>query len=147
MEKAIKLSIASEKIFSSLASEKISALIIDHDYDSMEVFSELLGLLKISTVKKSTDVKKAGKDYLKLKPSICFIDIEISQSGGINAINLIHNVDPEAKIVAITTDANDEAIDLLDKDILSGILVKPYSITSLRCLIEDELCIKIPNGT
>ena len=129
-----------------MTSEDISALIIDHDFDSMEVFCELLGLLKIKTIKKSTDHKNAGDDYLKFKPSICFVDIEISQNGGVESINEIHKVDPNAKIVAITTDANAEAIDLLDKDILSAVLVKPYSITSLRQLIVDELSFKIPNG-
>ena len=85
-----------------------SAIVIDDDEDIVQVFSYLLEQNHVKVVGKGYSGKDAVELYEKENPDIVFLDVMMPDGNGIYAIKKIKEINPNAKIVAVT--ANDRAL-------------------------------------
>lgn len=107
-------------------------IVIDDDKDSVETLSALLQQKGIDIVGMGFDGKDALDLYVQEKPDFVILDMKMPEYDGPYAINKIKEIDPNAKIIAVTayTDYQFKTGDVLAS------LKKPYEISELLKLIK-----------
>ncbi len=107
-------------------------IVIDDDKDSVETLSALLQQKGVDVVGMGFDGKDALDLYLQEKPDFVILDMKMPEYDGPYAINKIKEIDPNAKIFAVTayTDYQFKAGDVLAS------LKKPYEISELLKFIK-----------
>lgn len=104
-----------------------SVIIIDDDEDTVRLFSEFLGEKGINVVGNGFDGVTAVKLYKKLKPDVALIDLNMPNGSGFYAIKKIQDIQPKARIIAVTADTSTETEEKLRK--LNVLVVqKPFNI-------------------
>lgn len=88
----------------------ITALIAD-DEAHMRTFLKLilsdLGIEKIYLMQNGMDAVEAYREY---KPDIVLMDINMNKLNGLEALELIREIDPEARVVMLTAVSTREAV-------------------------------------
>ncbi len=110
-------------------------IVIDDDKDSVETLSALLQQKGIDIVGMGFDGKDALDLYVQEKPDFVILDMKMPEYDGPYAINKIKEIDPNAKIIAVTayTDYQFKTGDVLAS------LKKPYEISELLKVIKGAL--------
>lgn len=114
-----------------------SVIIIDDDEDIVQVFSYLLEQKHIKVVGKGYSGKDAVELYEKENPDIVFLDVMMPDGNGIYAIKKIKEINPNAKIVAVTADNRSLTQEKLEKLDIYAIVHKPFDIKKIIQLIEN----------
>ena len=81
-----------------------SVIVIDDDEDTARLFSEFLEENDVRVFGKGYDGKTAVSLFQEKKPDCVLIDIMMPNGSGFYAIKKIKEIDPEAKIIAVTGD-------------------------------------------
>jgi len=107
-------------------------IVIDDDKDSVETLSALLQQKGVDVVGMGFDGKDALDLYVQEKPDFVILDMKMPEYDGPYAINKIKEIDPNAKIIAVTayTDYQFKTGDVLAS------LKKPYEISELLKVIK-----------
>ena len=121
-----------------MTSEKIRAMVIDDDLDTVDLFSEYLEIHGIEVVAKGFDGKDAVVLYEKWKPDISFIDIMMPYYDGFYAIIGIRKIDPNAKIIMVTADLTADTFNRLESLNVS-ITYKPFEYEDLSITIDKVI--------
>ena len=110
-------------------------IVIDDDKDSVETLSALLQQKGVDVVGMGFDGKDALDLYVQEKPDFVILDMKMPEYDGPYAINKIKEIDPNAKIIAVTayTDYQFKTGDVLAS------LKKPYEISELLKVIKGAL--------
>jgi len=110
-------------------------IVIDDDKDSVETLSALLQQKGIDVVGMGFNGKDALDLYVQEKPDFVILDMKMPEYDGPYAINKIKEIDPKAKIIAVTayTDYQFKTGDVLAS------LKKPYEISELLKVIKGAL--------
>ncbi len=104
-----------------------SVIIIDDDEDTVRLFTEFLEEKEINVVGNGFDGVTAVKLFKKLKPDVILIDLNMPNGSGFYAIKKIQDIDPNARIIAVTADTSTETEEKLKK--LSVLAIqKPFNI-------------------
>ena len=118
-----------------MTDETITAIVIDDDLDTVELFCEYLEIKGIRVIGKGYDGKEAVELYQKLKPGIIFLDVMMPRYDGFYAASEIQKIDPDAKIIMVTADLTSETANRLEKlDI--PIVYKPYEFEDIMKAIS-----------
>jgi len=121
-----------------MTSEKIRAMVIDDDLDTVDLFSEYLEIHGIEVVAKGFDGKEAVVLYEKWKPDISFIDIMMPYYDGFYAIIGIRKIDPNAKIIMVTADLTADTFNRLE-NLNVSITYKPFEYEDLSITIDKVI--------
>ncbi|MBI3638781.1 MAG: response regulator [Thaumarchaeota archaeon] len=121
-----------------MTSEKIRAMVVDDDIDTVELFSEYLEIHGIEVVAKGFDGKDAVVLYEKWKPDISFIDIMMPYYDGFYAIIGIRKIDPNAKIIMVTADLTADTFNRLE-NLNVSITYKPFEYEDLSITIDKVI--------
>ena len=113
-----------------------SVIVIDDDEDTVRLFSEFLEENKIQVIGKGYDGKTAVELYQEKKPDCVLIDIMMPNGSGIYAIKKIKEINPNAKIIAVTGDSRFSTDQKL-KNLKIPVIYKPFKM--------DEVISKIQN--
>ena len=113
-----------------------SVIVIDDDEDTVRLFSEFLEDYKIHVTGKGYNGKMAVELFQEKKPDCVLIDIMMPNGSGFYAINKIKELDPEAKIIAVTGDGRFTTEQKLEK-LQIPVIYKPFKM--------DEVISKILN--
>ena len=113
-----------------------SVIVIDDDEDTVRLFSEFLEENNICVVGKGFDGKMAVQLFQETKPDCVLIDIMMPNGSGFYAISKIKDLDPKAKIIAVTGDGRFSTEQKLIK-LKIPIIYKPFKM--------DEILSKIQN--
>lgn len=113
-----------------------SVIVIDDDEDTVRLFSEFLEENKIHVTGKGYNGKRAVELFQEKKPDCVLIDIMMPNGSGFYAINKIKELDPEAKIIAVTGDGRFTTEQKLEK-LQIPVIYKPFKM--------DEVISKILN--
>ena len=116
--------------------EDKKAIVIDDDKNLVAVFMEYLDSINIPVAGFGYNGKEAVKLFVAHKPDIVFLDLMMPEYDGIYGLENIRKIDPEAKVVIITSIETPELNESLNKLNPSAILKKPFDINSLRNIIE-----------
>jgi len=109
----------------------VTSIIVDDDFDTVEVFSEYLELSNIDVVGKGYNGKEAVDLYQKLKPDVVFLDVLMPEYDGFYALKKIRQLDHDAKIIMVTASLTSQTSDQLKDLNASAIIYKPYDINNI----------------
>jgi len=79
----------------------IRAVVVDDDKETLNLFSDLLTSHKIKVVGKGYNGQEAVFLYQKLKPDVIFLDDSMPVYGGIDALQKIRELNPNAIVIMI----------------------------------------------
>ncbi len=122
--------------------ENLNVIVIDDDYNTVEVFAEFLELSEIKVVGKGYDGKDGVNLYKQLKPDIVFLDVMMPDYDGFYALENIKKINPNALVVMITADLSTETEFKLDSMKATSVVYKPFDIQQIMEII-DKLALKV----
>ena len=109
-------------------------VIVDDDFDMINVFSQYLQIKGIEVVGKGYNGKEGVELYQELKPDVIITDMRMPEFDGNFAIENIKSEDPDAKIFVVTGSAEDYN-NLEEK--VTAVFRKPYEINEIVKAILD----------
>ena len=114
-----------------------SVIIVDDDNTLVKVFEQYLKLNNINVLGRCYDGKEAVTLYEKLKPDVVLLDIMMPLHDGFYALEKIKEIDPDAKVIAVTADLTEDTEKKLENLKVSGIIYKPYDMKDILITIEN----------
>ena len=120
-----------------------TAIVIDDDRVSIQLFRDILRMMNIQVLASGYDGKDAVRLYKKYRPDIVFTDILMPENDGFFALEEIRKFDSHAKVVAVTADLTDETATKLEKMNISAVIYKPYDTEDIRKMLFEKYQIKI----
>ena len=114
-----------------------SAIIVDDDENIVKVFEQYLQLNNIDVIGHGFDGKQAVTLYEKLKPDVVLLDIMMPHHDGFYALEKIKEINPDAKVIAVTADLTDDTEKKLQNLKISDIIYKPYEMKDILVTIEN----------
>lgn len=105
-----------------------TALIVDDDPDTVEMFSDYLEIKGVKVVGKCNNGKEGYDAYCKLLPDVIFLDIMMPDYDGFYALQKIREKNADAKIVIITADITAETRKKLQEVKPLDVIYKPYDV-------------------
>ena len=115
-----------------------SAIVIDDDRVSIQLFRDILRMMNIQVLASGFDGKDAVRLYKKYRPDIVFTDIMMPENDGFYALEEIRKFDPHAKVVAVTADLTDETATKLEKMNISAVIYKPYDTEDIKKMLFEN---------
>ena len=114
-----------------------TAIVVDDDSDTVEIFSSLLEEYEISVIGKGYNGKEAIDLFSEHNPDVVFVDIMMPDGTGFHAIRNIRKMDDNAKIIAVTADVKTTTEEKLHNLKIDGIIYKPIDMNKIIQLIES----------
>jgi len=109
----------------------ITSIVIDDDFDTVEVFCEYLELKDIKVLGKGYNGKEAVELYQKLNPDVIFLDVLMPNYDGFYALEKIRQVNPKAHVIMVTASLTLQTEAKLQNLNASAIIHKPYEIDEI----------------
>lgn len=113
-----------------------TVIVIDDDEDTVRLFSEFLEENQIKVLGKGYDGKTAVKLFQEKKPDCVLIDIMMPNGSGFYAITKIKEIDPRAKIIAVTGDGRFSTEQKMYK-LKIPIIYKPFKMDEVISQIQN----------
>jgi len=113
-----------------------SVIVIDDDEDTVRLFSEFLEEHDINVIGNGFDGITAVKLFNETKPDVVLIDLNMPNGSGFYAIKKIQEIDPKAKIIAITADESYSVEEKLEK-LHIPLIQKPFKMDQVISIIRS----------
>ncbi len=114
-----------------------SAIIVDDDFDTVEVFSEFLSLQNIDVLGKAYNGLDGIKLFEEKHPDIIFSDLWMPEYDGFYLITNLREKFKDAKIIMVTADLTQETDKKLKEYNVNAIIFKPFKINQIMKAIEN----------
>jgi len=115
-------------------------LIIDDENDIAGLMLRYLRMEGYDKVDRASNGLEGLEKYKALSPDLVLMDIEMPVMDGYQSSCEIKAFDPEAKILILTGNPNDtRAQRVLKEDMAFALLQKPYSLSDLGRIIQENL--------
>jgi two-component system chemotaxis response regulator CheY/two-component system response regulator (stage 0 sporulation protein A) len=118
-------------------SSQITAIVVDDDKYTVNIFSEYLELKGINVVGKGYDGKKAVDLYVALRPDVVFLDVMMDRFDGLYALAEIKKIDHYANVIMMTADLTKNTHVQLINLKASAIIFKPFEMDAVMHAIND----------
>jgi len=105
-----------------------SAVIVDDDFDTVEVFSEFLSLQNIDVLGKAYNGLDGIKLFEEKKPDIVFSDLWMPEYDGFYLLTNLRSRFKDARIIMVTADLTQETDRKLKEYNVDAIIFKPFKI-------------------
>lgn len=112
-------------------------IIVDDEFDFVDIFRSLLELKEISVVGVAYNGKDAINLCKKLKPDIVFSDVKMPNHDGYYVAREICKMNPRPKIVMMTGSPTAEVTISLSDLSVDAIICKPADIEKILKLVKD----------
>jgi DNA-binding NtrC family response regulator len=113
-----------------------SVIVIDDDEDTVRLFSEFLEEHGINVVGGGFDGISAIKLFKETKPDVVLIDLNMPNGSGFYAIKKIQEINPKARIIAVSADGSYSTEEKLDK-LNIPLIQKPFKMDQVISTIES----------
>ena len=131
-----KISVAGESPRVKTGVQKnATALVVDDDPDTVEMFSDYLENKGVSVIGKAKDGKEGFELYKKLKPDVIFLDVIMPNYDGFYTLKKIREIDSNAKIIMVTADFSPTTKKKLKELKATDIIYKPYDGSAIDRVI------------
>lgn len=114
----------------------VTCIIVDDDVNTTKVFSDILDLMGLHVVGTGFSGSEAVCLYKQYRPDVVFIDLMMPKTDGFYAIEKIREIDPAAKVVAVTANLTLETGRKLEELKINAIIYKPFSIHEIKQALE-----------
>jgi len=108
-----------------------TAIVVDDDCGMVETFCEYLELKNVHVLGKGYNGKDAVELYQRFKPKFVFLDVTMPDYNGFYALEKIKQINPDAKIIMITSDLTEETENKLVELCASTIVYKPLELDNI----------------
>lgn len=112
-----------------------SVIVIDDDFDTVDVFSEYLRIKGVSVLGEAYNGKQAFELYRDLHPDVVLLDVMMPEYDGYYGLQKILEFDPNAKVIMVTGSVTPSEAELL-KQKAWAVVFKPYDIDQLIEIID-----------
>ncbi|KAF6243639.1 response regulator [Nitrosopumilus sp. b1] len=116
--------------------DNTSVIIVDDDYDSLEVLSEYLSIKNLNVIAKAKNGAEAVIIYEKLQPDVVLLDVIMPEYDGFYALQKIKNINPNAKVIFVTAATAGVTQKRLFESNVEAIIFKPFEMDYLLETIE-----------
>lgn len=106
--------------------KKINALVVDDDFDSVEILTNILNNTGIIHCESARTGEQAITYYNNHNPHIVFLDIDIPAPDGIETLKSIKQSNPSAKVVMVTGCSDINTVKKAVSLGAFGYVVKPF---------------------
>jgi DNA-binding NtrC family response regulator len=113
-----------------------SVIVIDDDEDTVRLFSEFLEEHGINVVGNGFDGISAVKLFQEKTPDVVLIDLNMPNGSGFYAIKKIQEINPKARIIAVSADGSYSTEEKLDK-LNIPLIQKPFKMDQVISTIES----------
>ena len=113
-----------------------SVIVVDDDEDTVRLFSEFLEENDINVIGNGFDGVTAVKLFKQTKPDVVLLDLNMPNGSGFYAIKKIQDIDPKAKIIAITADGSYSVEEKLEK-LRIPLIHKPFKMDQVISIIRE----------
>ena len=117
--------------------KQITAIVVDDDIDTLDVFCEYLELSQFRIVGKAYNGEKVAELYSKSKPDVVFLDVMMDNYDGIYALEQIRKINPDAMVIMVTADLTKETSEKLARLQASAVIYKPFDIKNIMDTVES----------
>ena len=123
-----------------------SVIVVDDDFDTVEVFSEFLSLRNVDVLGKAYDGMEGLKLFEEKQPDIVFSDIWMPEYDGFYLLTNLKEKYPESKIIMVTADLTSETDAKLKSSKADFVIFKPFKIVDVMSAIDKLMKLEIiPN--
>lgn len=128
--------------------KKIKIVVVDDSPFSVGMISSILTEKGFHVVGSANCLKEAVEAVDKLKPDLVTMDMTMPGADGIECTEAIHALDPDVKVIIVSSMMDDEIVRRAKKAGISGYLQKPVDMEELALLIHrvmanEELFIEL----
>lgn len=116
-----------------------SLLIVDDDFDTVEIFKEFLEIKGFNVIGTGKNGKEAIEKYQELKPAVVLLDVMMPDYDGIYGLQGIRKINPDADIIMVTADKTTKTETKLKELNANAILYKPYEIDDVISAINKTI--------
>ncbi len=113
-----------------------SVIVIDDDEDTVRLFSEFLEENDINVIGNGFDGISAVKLFNETKPDVVLIDLNMPNGSGFYAIKKIQEINPKARIIAVTADGSYSIEEKLGK-LHIPLIQKPFKMDQVVSIIQS----------
>ena len=118
-----------------------SAIVVDDDFDTVEVFSEFLMLQNINVLGTASNGLDGIKLFEEKHPDIVFSDIWMPEYDGFYLLTKLKKNYPDSNIIMVTADLTHETDEKLKASKADSVIFKPFKIDHVMAAID-----KVTNG-
>lgn len=123
-----------------------SVIVVDDDFDTVEVFSEFLSLRNIEVLGKAYDGLEGLRLFEEKRPDIVFSDIWMPEYDGFYLLTNLKEKYPDSKIIMVTADLTSETDAKLKSSKADFVIFKPFKIVDVMATIDKLMKVEIiPN--
>lgn len=115
----------------------ITAIVIDDDTYTVDLFCEYLGIVQIKVLGRGYNGLEAVSLYEKHKPDIVFLDLLMPDYDGLYALDNIRAVNPDAYVVVITAVVDKGRREKLEQLKPNHVIQKPFDPDQISEAISD----------
>ncbi len=113
-----------------------SAIVVDDDLDTVEVFSEFLTLRDINVLGTANNGLEGIKLFEEKHPDIVFSDIWMPEYDGFFLLRNLKEQHPNSKVIMVTADLTSETDQKLKESNADSIIFKPFKINHVIEIID-----------
>jgi len=113
-----------------------TAIIVDDDYDTVEVFSEFLMLQNIDVLGKAYNGLDGIKLFEEKKPDVIFSDIWMPEYDGFYLLTNLRKKFEDVKIIMVTADLTQETDRKLKESNANAVIFKPFKIKDIMNAVK-----------
>ena len=114
-----------------------TVIIVDDDFDSVEIFCMMLEERGVSIVGRGYSGKEAIELFKEKKPDVIFLDISMPEGTGFHAIRNIKKINESARIIPVTANEDSKTRKKLEDLGIFQVIYKPVDIDKIMNLIEN----------
>jgi DNA-binding response OmpR family regulator len=124
---------------SGIGKSAYTALVVDDDEDTVNLFTEFLEIYDVVVVGKAFDGNQATKIFRDMTPDIVFSDVMMPEYDGFYALENIKKMNPKAIMVMITGDVRADTIHKLETLGADAIIYKPFDMKAVMETVNSLL--------
>ena len=114
-----------------------TAIVIDDDFDSVEIFCMMLEERGVSIVGRGHNGREAIELFQEKRPDVIFLDLSMPDGTGFHAIRNIKKIDESARIIPVTANEDSKTRKKLEELGIFEVVYKPVDIDKIMNLIEN----------
>ena len=119
-----------------LSSMSKSVIVIDDDEDTVRLFTEFLEENGINVIGNGFNGSTAVKLFKETKPDVVLIDLNMPNGSGFYAIKKIQDIEPKARIIAVSADSDYTTEEKLEK-LNIPLIQKPFKMDKVISIIQS----------
>lgn len=116
--------------------KEIKVVVVDDSPFSVGMISNILTAKGFNVVGSANGLEEAVKAVTSLKPDLVTMDMTMPGADGIECTKAIHKIDPDIKVIIISSMMDDEIVHRANKVKISGYVQKPVDAEELALLVN-----------